>query len=181
MVQPPVLVLSGPPGAGKSTAARLVAERGSPSVCLESDWFWSTIVNGFVQPWLPEAAHQTRVIASAYAAAAARLARGGYFVVLDGVIGPWLMPIVKSEFSEAGVGLVYIILRPTREVAIARGVSRAGQEEVVGLPALVDPGPIGELWDRFADLDDSDAIVIDTTHLDPPAAAAAIWQRYESR
>ena len=48
-----LLILSGPPGAGKSTVAPLVAADADPSVRLESDWFWTTFVNGFVEPWLP--------------------------------------------------------------------------------------------------------------------------------
>ncbi len=56
-----VVVISGPPGAGKSTVAKLVATRqGSPSVCLESDWFWTTITNGFISPWEPASDRQNR-------------------------------------------------------------------------------------------------------------------------
>jgi hypothetical protein len=173
--------VSGPPGAGKSTASRLVAERLSPSVCIESDQYWSTIVNGFIQPWLPESAEQTRAVASAYSAAAARMALGGYFVVLEGVVGPWLLPIVESEMKSSGVELIYVVLRPTRETAIARGMSRRGQEAVPGLPALADPGPIGDLWDLFAEIGEYETNVLDTTRLDPVAVASLIWDRFAQR
>ena len=41
-----VIVLAGPPGAGKSTVARLLADRRSPSVHLHCDDFWHYIVRG---------------------------------------------------------------------------------------------------------------------------------------
>lgn len=103
----------------------------------------------------------------------------GYFVVLDAVLGPWLLPIMEPEFAAAGVGYTYVVLRPARDVALARGTSRAGQEVSWGLPALADPGPISQLWDLFSDLGELEANVIDTTDLDVAATEAAIWQRYE--
>ena len=80
----PVLILTGPPGAGKSTVAGLVAERFSEAVHLESDWFWTTIVSGHVAPWLAEADAQNRAVLRA-TAAAGRLAAGGYTVVMEGL------------------------------------------------------------------------------------------------
>ena len=64
--------------------AGLVAERFSEAVHLESDWFWTTIVSGYIAPWLPEADAQNRSVLRAAAAAAGVLAAGGYTVVLDG-------------------------------------------------------------------------------------------------
>jgi adenylate kinase family enzyme len=80
----PILVLTGPPGAGKSTVADLVTERFDPSAHVESDWFWTTIVRGHIAPWLPEADAQNRSVLRACAAATAELALGGYTVVVDG-------------------------------------------------------------------------------------------------
>ena len=79
----PVLLLTGPPGSGKSTVARLVAERFDPAACVESYWFWTTIVRGLVLPWLPEADAQNGTVLRACAAVAAELSGGGYTVVVD--------------------------------------------------------------------------------------------------
>jgi adenylate kinase family enzyme len=53
---PPVLILTGPPGAGRTTAARLLAERSERAVHVDSDHFFRFIKSGFVEPWRPESA-----------------------------------------------------------------------------------------------------------------------------
>jgi AAA domain len=50
----PVLILTGPPGAGKTTAARVLAERSERAVHVESDRFFEFIRSGLVDPWKPE-------------------------------------------------------------------------------------------------------------------------------
>lgn len=149
-------------------------------MCIESDWFWSTIRTGFIQPWLPESAKQTRVVAGAYAAASAQLARGGYFVVLEGVVGPWLLDVEERELSRDEVGFVYVVLRVPRDVVIARAEGRKDEEVGPGLPALTDPAPTGQLWDQFSDLGDYEENVLDASGLDPAETALKIWERYEA-
>jgi adenylate kinase family enzyme len=45
-----VLILTGPPGAGKTTVGAIIASESPFSVCIQSDWFWTTIVNGRIPP-----------------------------------------------------------------------------------------------------------------------------------
>ena len=49
----PVLILTGPPCAGKTTTARLLAARFTRAVHLESDAFFHFIASGHVAPWQP--------------------------------------------------------------------------------------------------------------------------------
>ncbi|MGH3576993.1 MAG: AAA family ATPase, partial [Mycobacterium sp.] len=78
MPRQPILIITGPPGAGKTTVARLVAEYFDRAACLETDWFWTIIVKGLIPPWEVEADSQNRTVLRSFAAAAASLAEGGY-------------------------------------------------------------------------------------------------------
>ena len=65
----PLLLLTGPPGCGKTTVAPLVADRHEPSVCLDLDWFFSKLRRGAIDPWRVEAHTQNRIVLQAAAEA----------------------------------------------------------------------------------------------------------------
>jgi len=52
--------------------------------------FFGFIDRGYLAPWTQAAHRQNEVVVSAAAAAAGLLVTGGYTVVYDGVVGPWL-------------------------------------------------------------------------------------------
>ncbi|HEY4929266.1 MAG TPA: AAA family ATPase [Acidimicrobiales bacterium] len=172
------IVVTGPPGAGKTTIAPLVARRADPSVCLESDWFWTTIANGFVPPYRTEAHEQNATVVRAFAAAASALAAGGYTVVLEGIVGPWFLHLVVEECARHEVPLSYVVLRPSRAVALTRATSRVDEKRVPGHPPLTDGEVIGRMWDVFADLGDLEPLVIDNSALSASEAADRVWDRF---
>jgi predicted kinase len=172
------LVVTGPPGAGKTTVAPLVARRADPSVCLESDWFWTTIANGFIAPHRAEAHLQNAAVVQALSSAASVLAANGFTVVLEGIIGPWFLPLVRAECARNDVPLSYAVLRPSRDVALHRATSRVGEERVAGHPALIDPEVINQMWDAFADLGDLEPLVVDNSGLSATEAADLVWHRF---
>lgn len=117
-----VVVVSGPPGAGKSTVARLVLEAFDVAALVPGDTFFAFWERGFIEPWRPESRRQNKTIVRAAGATVGTLARGGCPVVYEGVLGPWLLP----EFL-AGSGLPavhYAVLLPPAGTCLERVAGR---------------------------------------------------------
>lgn len=147
-----ILILTGPPGSGKTTTAQALAEEaGSAKVHLHADDFWHFIKNGALPPYLPEAHEQNAVVMDVLADVAEGYAKGGYFVVVDGIIGPWFL----QPFRRVAAPLHYIVLRPPLDVAILRCRERGGN-------TLTDPEPITALHQQFSSLEQLERHVLST-------------------
>jgi gluconate kinase len=119
-----LILVTGPPGAGKSTVTRVLAARFDPSVLLEGDTFFSFLATGAIPPWLSEAGDQNDVVIQAAAAAAGRYVSGGYETVYDGVVGPWFLP---TFVAASGLEFVhYVVLLPSIDECLTRIKTRQG-------------------------------------------------------
>jgi gluconate kinase len=164
-----VTILTGPAGAGKSTVSARVAASLARSVHLHTDDFWDFIAAGAIPPYLPESYTQNHIVLRAVSAAAFAYADGGYDVVADGVVGPWML----DHYRRAGerhpsVVLRYIVLRPTLDVTLRRAVGRPGPR------ALTDTAVVADLWRKFSQLGELETHVIDTTDLDVDQTVQAV-------
>jgi cytidylate kinase len=118
-----VVVVTGPPGAGKSSVSEHLTNGFTPSALVAGDVFFGMMKQGYIMPWLPAAGHQNGVMIEAAAAAAGRLT-DLCFVVYDGVLGPWFLPTFVRATRLSQVH--YVILLPHLEVCLDRVRSRVG-------------------------------------------------------
>jgi cytidylate kinase len=163
-----VVILTGPPGAGKTTVAELLAiNASSPTVHLTTDSFYRSIRAGFVLPFLPQAQQQNEVVIEAIVGTVVTFARGGYDVVVDGIVGPWFLPPFRAASERDHLAMSYVVLRPGLPVTLSRATQRRGTE-------LTDVDAITGLHAAFAQLGDLEDHVIDSGNLDAEQTAAEV-------
>lgn len=163
-----IVIISGPPGAGKSSVAESLCERYDRTVHLKTDELYASIRMGFISPWKPESDRQNHMISHATARAATAFAQDLFAVFIDGVIGPHLLPDYIEELAAAGVPVHFVILRPSIEEVVRRGKTRddgpAPAAMKVPEPLLRRGHETFEQWGDFAGLTiDSTSLTADQT------------------
>lgn len=168
-----VVILTGPPGAGKSTVADILARRSEmPAVHLHTDDFYDRYIkSGYVLPWLPESQKQNEVVAGVIAGAACSYAAGGYFTLIDGIVGPWFLTPYREAAAAKNISLHYIVLRPAdADIAFARVQQR-------GTHGLKAEGPVRDLFRQFSDLGALEKHAFDSGAIGAEETAAALADR----
>jgi len=168
----PILIVSGPSGAGKTTVGRVLAATFDRSVHIQADHLMFSVVSGWIEPWLPEAAHQNAVLGGAIAAAALQFAQGGYAVVLDGDFFPEALDELAPWASRHDVPLHYAVLRPDLSTCLARvRQRRSGDPE--------DFDAFAQLHTRFEKLGEREPNVVDASGT-PEEVAEAVLDAFRS-
>ena len=174
-----LVILTGPPGAGKTTVGAIIASESPRSACIHSDWFWTTIVNGHIPPWDRAADAQNRTMIRAAPASAVRMANAGYTTVLDGILGPWHFEPLRDELGACMAPVHYAVLRPDGDICLVRAKGRV-LESTEHRDALIDEDPIRQMWDQFSHLGPIDRHVIDSSEMDAQATAMLIHDRIKA-
>ena len=170
-----LLLLTGPPGSGKTTVAPLVADRHDLSVCLDLDWFFAKLRSGAISPWREEAHGQNRVVLRAAAEAVAAFAGGGYFTVAEGILYPFMLDLFAAACARSAVTLDYAVLRAPIAVVQQRVRDRTIEPEHAG--ALADAAVVEDLWTQFEKLGVGPRHLVDVGRRDPHEVAEEIERR----
>ncbi len=167
----PILIVTGPPGVGKTTSAGILAARAEQAVHLEADAFFRFIRSGYVEPWKPESHAQNEIVMQVVASAASGYAAAGYFTIVDGIVIPaWFLEPLRSALNAAGYPVAYAVLRAPLPVCMERVQAREGAPPI-------DSGAIEQLWRSFEDLGGLERNVIDVDGRDPKEAANLLSRR----
>jgi cytidylate kinase len=165
------IVVTGPPGAGKSTVAALVADAFPLVALVPGDAFFAFWTRGFVEPWRPESRQQNETIITAAGASVGAFSRGGCQVVYEGVLGPWLLSTFLTGAGSASVH--YLVLLPPVDVCLARVDARAGHP-------FADAAATRQLHAEFARAPLDRRHVVDAAGEDAEAVAADVLDRVTS-
>ena len=148
-----IIIVTGTPGAGKTTLCQHAAKADPRGLHIVADVFFTFPAHP-ISPILPEAHAQNGAVIAAVCRAAAAFASRGYEVFVDGIIGPWFLPVVAAELAGTGVAIEYAVLRVAADEAVRRTRNR---------PEPSDETIVRHMHAAFQNLGGYESHALDTT------------------
>jgi chloramphenicol 3-O-phosphotransferase len=158
---PEVLILTGPPSAGKSTVAQALAERYDRVAHVEVDVLRHFVTpTGYVHPWGPPEAWQRQealAVRNACVLAANFLAERLAVIIDDVVIGADELKAYMEGLTATGAALHYVRLLPSLAACLERN---AGRRE-----GRMSAERVETVWRQFEAAGEIGGATIDSTTL----------------
>jgi chloramphenicol 3-O-phosphotransferase len=167
-----IVIISGPPGAGKSSVARALCERYDRTVHIETDQFFAAIRMGLISPWKAESDRQNHMVSRAAARAASAYAEELFGVFIDGVIGPHVLPEYLRELTATSLPVHFVLVAPSLDAIVARGTAR---EDTIRVP----PNLLRRGYETFREWGSFAGATIDNTSLTAEQTADLVMEACE--
>lgn len=171
----PLIIVSGPPGSGKTTVGALLAQHWSKSAHVLGDHFFRYIAGGWLDPSTVQANEQNIHVTRISVQAAAGYAGAGYTTVLDGIYGPWFLEEAQTAARSVlgdKIDLHYVVLR----CDVATGVARACHRGDAPAPESV----VRTMHRQFDQLGQYEPFVVDTSAITPDDARDQVLAMFEA-